>query len=376
MVIFDIIYSNYYDFKERKIVIGGVETYIKNLSDLISNLGYSVRICQIADKDDYYQLSNKVAIHAFSVTSRKKFKNLLERVVLTREERNHYFTIFATDTIIPNQKVENSVAIQHGVSWDQEANYSPIILKSFLKKSYQAYLLLKRINNVDDLICVDNNFICWHRTQLYERTINLIPIFNFAEVPENRYEKGDSQTIKILFARRFVQYRGTRLFADAIVNILSRNKNVQVTFAGEGPDEGYLRSVFKGNNNVRFTTYLPHESVKFHSEFDIAVVPTTGSEGTSLSLLEAMSAGCSVICTNVGGMTNIVIDKYNGILISPKVEELQSAIQLLIDDKTLREKIARNAHEIIKTSFSLNIWKEKWTSYISSKVKKFTCEDI
>ncbi|WP_420491566.1 glycosyltransferase [Neobacillus drentensis] len=52
-----------------------------------------------------------------------------------------------------------------------------------------------------------------------------------------------------------------------------------------------------------------------------------GSEGTSLSLLEAMAAKCAEIATNVGGMTNIILDNYNGLIINPDESELYLALE-------------------------------------------------
>lgn len=51
-----------------------------------------------------------------------------------------------------------------------------------------------------------------------------------------------------------------------------------------------------------------------------------------------MAAGCAVICTNVGGMTNIIIDGYNGLMINPDEDSLYKALDRLIEDKLLRGK--------------------------------------
>lgn len=93
---------------------------------------------------------------------------------------------------------------------------------------------------------------------------------------------------------------------------------------------------------------------------DIAVVPTIGSEGTSLSLLEAMAAHCAVICTNVGGMTNIVIDQYNGLMIKPTEADLVYAIEDLIINVEKRNKLADRGYETVKQAFSHEVWSNRW----------------
>ncbi len=116
--------------------------------------------------------------------------------------------------------------------------------------------------------------------------------------------------------------------------------------------------------NVSFITYKSDESLSVHADKHIAVVPTLGSEGTSLSLLEAMASHCAVICTNVGGMTNIIIDRYNGLMINPNTEELYDAMKKAILDAKLRNRLAINAYNSVKEGFSFELWCEKWKSVL------------
>src|SRR5208283_908297 len=106
--------------------------------------------------------------------------------------------------------------------------------------------------------------------------------------PRERIGRGDTPATRVLFARRFTMYRGTRIMAEAIDRVLSRRTDVTFTLAGEGPDEGYLLDRFEHCANVRFTKYRPEECMEVHLAHDIAVVPSVASEGTSLSVAEAM----------------------------------------------------------------------------------------
>ena len=93
-------------------------------------------------------------------------------------------------------------------------------------------------------------------------------------------------------------------------------------------------------------------------------MPTIGSEGTSFSLFEAMGSGCACICSNVGGMTNIIIDGYNGFLVNPDSESFCNKIELLVKNKNLRRRVRKNAYKTIKEGFSKEIW-EKMERYYS-----------
>ncbi len=108
----------------------------------------------------------------------------------------------------------------------------------------------------------------WYRTITCDvpasHKIWVIP--NFSELPSHSAVLSRTTSIdnrvKILYARRFVEMRGTRIFAKALKSILAQHSEIQCTFAGEGPDETWLRSQFADDDRVIFTKYHPSENLK------------------------------------------------------------------------------------------------------------------
>jgi len=116
---------------------------------------------------------------------------------------------------------------------------------------------------------------------------------------------------------------------------------------------------FKDNPQVTIQA-IPHEAMSSHlNHTHIAVIPSTYSEGTSLSCLEAMASGCAVVATNVGGLCNIVLPDFNGMLIRPTKKDIIFALEKLTDDMAFAEKIATSGYETLCQSFSLKIWRER-----------------
>ncbi|NPV53652.1 MAG: glycosyltransferase family 4 protein [Firmicutes bacterium] len=96
---------------------------------------------------------------------------------------------------------------------------------------------------------------------------------------------------------------------------------------------------------------------------DVALIPSKATEGTSLSCLEAMGVGCAVIASYVGGLSDLIIEGYNGRLIKPTVENLVSTLVELIEDSEKRAYLWRNARET-SLSFTLDMWRLRWARVI------------
>ena len=80
-----------------------------------------------------------------------------------------------------------------------------------------------------------------------------------------------------------------------------------------------------------------------------------------------MASGCAVIASNVGGMSNIIIDGYNGLLINPVQTELVEALEKLIKDASLRKYLSEKAYETVKSGFSYEKWRNKWLKLIEMR---------
>ncbi len=71
------------------------------------------------------------------------------------------------------------------------------------------------------------------------------------------------------------------------------------------------------------------------------------------SVLEAGAIGLPIIATAVGGTEEIIKNYKNGILVKPhNITQLRKKILELIKNKELREKLGRNAQEVVRKKFN------------------------
>ena len=359
-----IIYQNFLNKNGKGMSIGGIQTYLLNLSRLFQEIGQEVFIYQRSDVE-FVHIYEGIKVYGFVLKKKRSnfYKELYTRARSNMKQED--FLIFGDDSFIVNHDIKNSIAIQHGIFWDKpyRLNCSRLVFAlDYIVQSYSSWKIVNRIKQVKQVVCVDYNFINWYRALVAHPRVGINIIPNFSRIPEREILKPEG--IHIIFARRFFDYRGTRIFASAICKVLDLYPDIKVTLAGEGPDENYLKKKLGKYSQVSITRYDSSESLEMHNDKHIAVVPTLGSEGTSLSLLEAMASKCAVICTNVGGMTNIVIDRYNGLMINPGEQELYDALIELIQDMNLRNRLSSNAYNTVINGFSYNLWADRWKNIL------------
>ncbi len=350
-----------YDFKKNTFGIGGIQTYLRNLMPIMQDVGLESHII-FPSSTAHVDVVDGTALHA--IEDRGTLEKSLIREASSLGDCKKDLFLFADSTLIAPHPFTNSLAIQHGIYWDTEAIHGYAVTGrgySLALRAVQAKRQLDAHALVSQMICVDLNYVNWMRALSVANRLPYRYIPNFADTSNPAPQRKKDGVVRIVFARRFEAIRGCELLAEVMPGILERHPEVELTIAGSGSMEAGLRQCLGMNPRVIFTSYDASESVAFHGKFDIALVPSIASEGTSLSLLEAMAAGCAVVATDVGGMSNIVLNGHNGILVRPEAEELEQGIERLLRDSLQRGRIARNARRTVEDSFSKDRWVRSWT---------------
>jgi len=94
------------------------------------------------------------------------------------------------------------------------------------------------------------------------------------------------------------------------------------------------------------------ELTRLYREADIFILPSY-SEGMPMVVLEAASEGCAIICTPVGGTSEILTDD-NVIWVTPgKTDEIASAIRSLASDHDRLERM-KTSNKVLSERFTIN----------------------
>lgn len=369
-----IFYKHFFNSTGETIMIGGIETYLFNLANILKERNIEPLIIQSASLD-FEKVEKGIAVRGYQLKGRNLYKKLYLKV--KQQITDDDLIIWGLDRAAVEVPNKRTISIQHGIPFDYYQE--EIRIRSLLRKlgfghtlkAIQRRMAIKAFKRAAFKVCVDYNFWNWYRTFcLPEEEKNIFVIPNFAQIDtgfcDNSVAEKDKNVLNVLFARRFVRMRGVEDFIE-VAKFFKDDMRVTITFAGEGPYEKQIEDLVHGSQNIYMTKYDAGDAIEFHRGYDVAVVPSIASEGTSLSLLEAMAAGNVVICTCVGGMTNIILDGFNGFFVKPNTpQEIVQIIEKLLLSPALRNRMSQQAQLSVKDSFSYVLWREKWNAVINA----------
>jgi glycosyltransferase involved in cell wall biosynthesis len=115
------------------------------------------------------------------------------------------------------------------------------------------------------------------------------------------------------------------------------------------------------SNRLTTSTDSMDEVLARYRNFDVAVIPTRWSEGTSLACVEALAAGLAVVTTPVGGLANLVIPGFNGYVVAPVAEQIAGALEELVCASN-RQQMRANALSM-RSALGIDMWQiqvQKW----------------
>jgi glycosyltransferase involved in cell wall biosynthesis len=139
-------------------------------------------------------------------------------------------------------------------------------------------------------------------------------------------------------ARIPVVIAGKVLDADYYQHLRRQSENSQVTFVLDAGDEAITDLYSKSAVTVAASVYR-----------DLNGREWPNSELLGLTLLESMAVGTPVVCTDVGGMPEYVVDGETGFVVPPNDSPaLQQKLELLVGDPGRAVLIGRAGHDHVQ----------------------------
>ena len=319
---------------------GGIERASVSLANYFSGLGYQVDVLALYQSKPFFILDAKASF--------------TEPDFIKKDNGKYFYVIKMMFYVRAKIKqVDPDVILAFG-EWT-----NPFVIMSVMGLNIPIYVS-DRMNPLAKLPWISEIL----KKVLYKKATGIIAQSAFAK--DILQKKTNSNNIKIInnpvnaidkiqcepkkrivTVGRLSPEKGHRFLIEAFAML--KNTNWELSIVGDGIEMSKLK---------KLAAYLyVTERVIFHghlidfrqqlSEAQIFVLPSL-SEGFPNALIEAMSVPLACISTNFfQGKNEIIEHGLNGLIVEPgNVDELAAAIEKLIVDEGLRQKLAKNAYKV------------------------------
>jgi glycosyltransferase involved in cell wall biosynthesis len=161
-----------------------------------------------------------------------------------------------------------------------------------------------------------------------------------------------NDTQVVICTRNHREVYGVESLVNAIPDVVARRPGVRFLFVGSGPLTDHLvqrTKVLGVEAYCKFVGAVNHDLMpEYLSVADVYVSPAL-SDGTSVSLLEAMACELPVVVTDVEGNLDLIESGRNGIVVKKgDSASIAKAIGELLESPELRRDYARKNRELVR----------------------------
>ncbi len=334
----------------KRLLIGGSSSklfHLKEFADILGNFGVECKV--IFDVQIYDGFPSRKIKNWFQ--TRSKFNELINefKPEAIFVDRQRHFALASTETRIP------TIVHLRGDYWKELK-----MARETLYKSPPKRLALWRWNQIAE--------------QCFQNASLILPICKYLEnVVKERYPTKNVATLyQGITPSRWYHVDGMSLnhpcvglLQSAVIfekakemlmleNVLKALPHVTFYWVGDGPYREYVLSSLKKYENFKWLGALeyPDKVREYLSEIDIYAL-VTGIDMSPLTLLEAQLMEKPVIATNVGGISELMMDNKTGFLINKGDHlTLTDKINILLSDENKRKSIGKAGKDFVKDNFS------------------------
>ena len=176
----------------------------------------------------------------------------------------------------------------------------------------------------------------------------------------------DSETILITIIGRVVPIKNHKLFIDVINYCKSKTTiKIKALVVGDGDS---MNSVIDYTKNKSLTYSYKNSDIQcdvlftsWRSDIDRILAAsdilclTSINEGTPVSIIESMASNTASICTNVGGVSDIIENGVDGIVSDSDSIKYSENLLNLINNKDIRDKLALNGQIKSLEKYNFNV---------------------
>lgn len=348
---------------------GGAERVTSIIANELNRQGFEIFIVCLNQAESAFEIDNDIKIISLikgrgkaHILNRIKYGGLiyLRLIRLLIQEKPYFAISFMTTANLWTGLTCSLCNVPFVVSERTTPDRTVNSLNYFLRMiSFLIYQKSKAIvvpaSGIAVSIKKNKSYRNLNNFELIRNPVNIFP--KPSNIPVN--ERGF-----ILAVGRLNTIKGFDLLIDAYSKI--KSNNFDLIIVGDGKEYENLRTQIEklGLSDVIKLAGSKDNLQDYYHQATLFVLPSR-NEGYPNALIEAMSFGCPSVAVDCEfGPSEIIENGVNGILVEQyNVNALVSAIDHLLINKSLREKLANNA-QLIKETNSLKNISTRWSNLI------------
>jgi len=307
---------------------------------------------------DRKYMKNLGDINLLSVKWHKKEIFTIYNLIL-----KYYSEIKKTDVLKTNQIIGSEIPI-----WFKDKFKKKLIIRCGYLYSYFLKNQTKDEKKINYAIRLEKNAFkkadigivtsSWQRDFILEQydieleKIKVIPNYVITDIfkPNTEVKK----RYDLIFVGRAGSQKNLINLMNALKYIKSKNKSISLILIGGCCLDNQIKEiVFSNNLDVTFKDNVQNfELPDFLNQAKVFILPSL-YEGHPKVLLEAMSCGLPCIGTDVVGIREDIENMENGYLCETDYKSIANAIETVLANELLQEKIGKNARKYILKRYSI-----------------------
>lgn len=343
------------DFVINSLTGGGAERVMTTLANGFSERKYNVKLITFNDNEAYLVNSKveRIRLHKGNIKNHT-LRSLINLINFYWSKKNR------PDVLVSFMPTTNAIAILvsklYGLKIIVSEHNNHKANKSLKSDRIRKYLY-KYADKTTVLTSYDVHY--------YESLGAKVKVMPNPIILPKKIKEFTNRKKNILVAGSLNRYKvkGFDSLLNLISPVLRENKDWTLTIAGSG-DYGMkiLKDITEKlnlNGQIIFTGFC--ENIQELMQDSQIYVLASQFEGLPMVLMEALSNGMACVAYDcVSGPRDLIDNGYNGILIENQNEkDMQAAINILIKDSDLRQRIAKNSPKSVNL-YSLENIEKKW----------------
>lgn len=321
-------------------VKGGVSTVVNQY--FAAGLDNKVDLTYIPTMED----GNKIKKLAVAIKSYIKFCSVVNDYDIVHVHMSHRASFYRKSRFILKAKKENKKVVIHMHGSEFDVFYNKECDGAAKEKVKHIFRI------ADKVIALSEEWK--EKLSVFCEPNKIVVLYNAVKLPE--FKRVNYNDKNVLFLGRLGKRKGSYDLLEVIPRVLKAVPDAHFYLGGDGDVEETCRIIKdkKLENSVSYIGWVTGEKKdEFLKKSSVFVLPSY-HEGMPMSILEAMSYGCNVVSTTVGGIPKVIKHCDNGLLFEPgSINMLQ---QLLIQTLSCENKkmIGENAYRTIDNKFNID----------------------